>query len=137
MADDRPHMTAILAALNAELAPDREAYARGKVPGLDGNNDGDQVEPAIYAIVDLVRRGGNPALRNVRTDRRSHRVTVRGVGRSVSEAQWALARASDALEGAALTISGARTTPLVFESGVAVAPDKGRYSGSLTWTYGT
>lgn len=134
MGDDRPHMAAIIAALNVELAPDREAYARGKVPGLDGNDD---PEPAIYAIVDLVRRGGSPALRNVRTDRRSHRVTVRGVGRSVSEAQWALAKAGDALEGATLTISGARTTPLVFESGVAVAPDRGRFSGSLTWTYGT
>lgn len=127
MSDDRPHMAALITALNAELTP-REAFARGTVP---------EEEPAIYVVVDIERRGGAAPLRNVRTARRSHRVTVRGVGRTVKEAQWALAEASSALEGATLTVSGGTTTPLVFESAEGVSEDEGRYSGALTWTYGT
>lgn len=133
MSDERPHTTAILAALNAELTP-RAAYLRGKVPGLDGNEG---PEPVIYAIVDLERRNGNPPLRVARTTRRGWRVTVRGVGRTVAEAQWALAEVSTALEGVALTVDGTPTTPLIFEAADGVASDDGRYSGALTWTYGT
>lgn len=132
MADERPHATAILAALNTELSP-RTAYTRGKVPGLD-NNAG--TEPAIYAILDLERRDGGPSMRAGRTLRRSWRVTVRGVGSTVDEARWALARASTALEGVQLSVSGSYTTPLDFEAGEGVAKDGTRYSGSLTYTYG-
>jgi hypothetical protein len=133
MTDERPHATAILAALNAELSP-RVAYTRGKVPGLD-NNPG--TEPDIYAVLDLVRRDGSPRMRAGRTSRRSWRATVRGVGSTVDEARWALSRASTALEGVQLSVAGSFTTPLDFEGGQVVAPDKGRYSGALTWTYGT
>ncbi len=133
MSDDRLHMTAAMTVLDAGLSP-RDAYARGMVPGLSGNGG---VEPAIYAIVDLERRGGAPPLRNVRTTRRSHRLTVRGVGRTVAEAQWVLAKASTAIEGAVLTVGDALSTPLVFEAAEGVSADEGRYSGAVTFTYGT
>lgn len=131
MTDERPHAAALLAALNTALSP-RAAYTRGKVPGLD-NNAG--TEPAIYAIVDLERRNNTPTLRAGRTVRRGWRVTVRGVGRTVDEARWALARASVALEGAQVDV-GTPTTPLLFETADQVAPDEGRYSGAITYTYG-
>lgn len=131
MTDERPHAAAILAALNTALDP-RVAYTRGKVPGLD-NNAG--TEPAIYAIVDLERRNHAPTLRAGRTVRRGWRVSVRGVGRTVDEARWALARVSTALEGATLPV-GVGTSPLLFETADEVAPDGGRYSGAVTYTYG-
>lgn len=126
-------MAAILTALNAGLAP-RAAYARGTVPGLSGAPG---VEPPIYGVVDLERRDGDAPLRSARTTRRAWRVTLRGVGRTVSEAQWALARMSAAVEGVSLTVGSAQTSPLIFEAAEGVAPDDGRYSGSITYTYGT
>lgn len=132
MADERPHATAVLALLDTALSP-RDAYVRGTVPGLDDN---DGTEPVIYAIVDLERRNHAPTLRAGRTIRRGWRVSVRGVGRTTDEARWTLARASAALDGATLLIAGEPTSPLLFETADQVAPDEGRYSGSVTYTYG-
>jgi hypothetical protein len=131
MADERPHADALLAALDTELDP-RAAYSRGKVPGLDGNAG---PEPAIYVILDLERRDGGPTMRAGRTLRRSWRATIRGVGRTVDEARWALSRASE-IEGVQFVIDDLTTTPLAFESAEGVAPDDKRYSGSITYTYG-
>jgi hypothetical protein len=134
--DEREHDATIrplLAdALGTEDNGDARIYAYGEVPGMDGNPG---TVPAIYALLVIERRYVPPGLMVARANRSGWRVTVRGVGRTVNEARWAITKATRTLEDRRLQIAGATSTPLILEVAQLVEPDDGRFSGLATWTY--
>ena len=134
--DERAHDDVIRPLLADELGTepngDERIYAYGQVPGLD-NNPG--VVPGIHALLVIERRYAPPALMVARAGTSGWRVTVRGVGRTVDEARWAMNAATRALEGRRLSIEGVMSTPLTLEVAQMVEPDDGRFSGLATWTY--
>lgn len=136
--DERVHRDVIVALIAAELGPEAVdgdgkpvIYDYGKVPGADGN-DGDL--PPIYLLLTVGRRPV-PAFRAGRAGVSGWRTTVRGVGRTVDEARWALHRATIALDEQNLLIGGKTSTPVTYETSQEVEPDSGRHSGLIAWTY--
>jgi hypothetical protein len=90
--------------------------------------------PDKYTEVTVTRRfGGEQRLSGLR-DGQLFRITARQVARVYQNAQN-LRAMSAGLEGAVLTIGGATTTPLEFESADPIGPDDGWFSGLETWTY--
>lgn len=137
--DPRPHMTAILAALNTALSPNA-AYALDGVPGTKQNaKESERVKslPNIYAEVNLAPRS-TPAIGLVPRERRgAWRVTTVCVGRSINEAFWAMDRVDRALRNQFLVIDGERVGPFVRETIREPEWDNVRWSSLITWTYST
>lgn len=145
--DERLHTVAIKTLVNAHLIAvgdgDGEADARcwdfDGVPGSESCDDEALREarlPDIYLQVHVERRYVAPQrMGGAKAGRSSWRATVRGTGRNVDEARWALLRATEALDEVRLTVDGDLTTPLTFESSSSVELDDRRYSGAVTWTY--
>lgn len=128
--DARPMATAIRAAI-AAYEDSLPVYDYGRVPGSDDNAG---TLPPIFALLTVERRG-NPQLRaSARTTRTGWRFTVRVVGRSTLEAEWALAKVAGALNEVVLTVAGEATTPIQFERSQAPELDEGRFSGLSSWT---
>lgn len=129
--DEQAHVDALTDLLTGPL--NGHVYSHGKVPGADGN-DGDL--PDIYVVLTLERRYAGDAPRKAGyVSRSGWRVLVRGVGRTVKEARWALVQATSALEDVHLVIDETRSTPITHESSTPIAPDDGRQSGLVEWTY--
>lgn len=90
--------------------------------------------PANYSEVTVTRRyGGEQRASGVR-DGRLYRATVRQVAKTVSNARNLRAK-SAGLEESVLTIGGATTTPIEFETADVIGPDDGWFSGLETWTF--
>lgn len=129
--DSRPHADAAKAAITAALGS-WQAYDYGEVPGADGNAG---ALPNIYALVTVERMSGMPLRMSAQASRAGWRITARCVGRTPDECRWALAKVAAALNEVSLTVSGAVTSPIQFESDHAPAPDAGLISGMSLWTY--
>lgn len=123
--DVRDHMTTLLATVDTALG-EWSAFRYGE---LDG-----KTLPHIFALVSLERRFVAPD-RNGRSGRSGWRVSVRFVGRSPKEAEWAGYLVGQALDGVRLTIDGHISTPVTHESTDAVRSDEGRFSGESFFTY--
>lgn len=123
--DHRLHAAAARAAVTDELG-DWQAYEYGKVP---------ESLPHIYALVSVERRFTPSTRMSGYSGRSAWRLSVRTVGRSPDEARWAMARATAALDEQRLTISGAPSSLLQFESSTDAEPDEGRYSALTQWIY--
>jgi hypothetical protein len=135
--DERDHAAVLTALIDAAMGPDPDTtksrvFTYGKVPGADGNPG---TLPRIYALISIERRF-TPANKAVAmTTRSGWRVSVRYVGKTVLEAQWANAKIAAALDQQYITVNGLTSTPLIHESTSAVAPDDGLYSGLVGFTY--
>lgn len=130
--DARPHAAAVRAAVTAALAPAWTAYDYGKVPGADGNPG---VLPNIFCLVSIERRF-NPNLHlSAQATSGGWRVSVRSLGRTADESRWAMARVTQALNEARVTVEGRVSSPIQFESDQNPVLDDTRYSGLSSWTY--
>lgn len=134
--DSRPHAEAVKAAIRAKLSPSSPAtahvYDYDDVPSTYGNAG---TLPNIFVVLSVERRAGSPLRGTGRTGTSGWRIALRGVGRTVDESRFALLRAAEALDGARLTVSGEKSTPVLFETDQAPEYDDGRWSGSSVWTY--
>lgn len=106
-------------------------YDYGKVPGADGNAG---TLPPIYLLLTVERRATG-VYRAARAGVSGWRISIRGVGRTVDEARWALHKATVALDEQNLLIGGKTSTPVTFNTSQAVGKDDGRFSGLIAWTY--
>lgn len=128
--DPRVHRAAFTALLTAPL--NGHVYAWGKVPGLD-NNPGSI--PGRYALL-AVSRAYRESLQSTRhATRSSWRVSVRHVGLTTNEADWAGFLVSGVLDSVVVEIGGFRSTPLQHDVTDDVRQDDGMFSGLVAWTY--
>lgn len=135
--DARPHTSAIKAAIKAEFGPNN-AYDYGEVPG-DKNAATEALRksalPNIFAVVSVERRY-NPNLRmTAQAGSAGWRVSVRCMGKTVVQAQWAMFHVGQALNEQRLVIDGEPTTPIQFESDEAPRWDDQRFAGLVIYTY--
>lgn len=122
MATEQTHSDAVVAAFNALGAV---AYDLGDVPATP---------PPHYTEITVTRRfGGERRLSGLR-DGQLYRITARQVAKTYQPAQNLRAK-SAGIEGTTLTIGGATTTPIEFESADPIGTDDGWFSGLETWTY--
>jgi hypothetical protein len=127
--DERLHDSALRALLKGPL--NEQVYGYGEVPGADGV-EGEL--PDVYVVMAVERRTA-PVGPGGFAQVSGWRVYIRGVGRSVAEARWAIARATAALDGARIEVAGVSSTPIAHESSAAVRPDDGRQSGLVEFIY--
>lgn len=127
--DERLHHAAVSALLLEVL--NQHVYDYGQVPGADGN-EGDM--PDVYVVMAVERRTA-PTGPGGFAQVSGWRIYLRGVGTTVAEARWAIAKATAALEGACLAIAGIESTPIAHETSTAVRPDDGRQSGLVEFVY--
>lgn len=126
MTTEQQNADAILAALNAALAP-KMAYEVDDVPSP---------RPAEYVEVQLVRRFGGTARGCGWKGTVGYRLTVFGISQtSASNARMLLEKCRAALEFQHLVVDGQQTTPIQFETANEVAPDDGWLSGFHDYTY--
>jgi hypothetical protein len=90
--------------------------------------------PDNYTEVTVTRRYGGEQRSSGERDGRLYRATARQVAKTVSNARN-LRTKSAGLEGLMLTIGGATTTPIEFETAEVIAPDDGWFSGLESWTF--
>lgn len=133
--DERVHRDVIVGLLTAAGLVDSAAksivFDYGKVPGADGNAG---TLPPIYLLLNVERRATG-VYRAGRAGVSGWRISLRGVGRTVDEARWALNKATVALDEQNLLIGGKTSTPVTFNTSQAVSKDDGRFSGLIAWTY--
>jgi hypothetical protein len=119
--------TALTALLPAGVA----VYRKGDVPGADGQAG---TLPEKFVTLHLERRY-LPASHGSRLRSRSGwRAIARAVANTTRNAD-ALLDDCSGIEDQRLTVEGRLSTPVEFESGAPAAPDDGKFSGSLTWTF--
>ncbi|GAB7004405.1 hypothetical protein JCM18899A_18780 [Nocardioides sp. AN3] len=97
--------------------------------------------PDFYAILSVERRPV-PSSKANGADRAGWRATVRYVDKTTANARlvgyWVrVAFESTIGHGKRLSIGGVESTPLTHETTQPVGPDKGRFSGSVTYTFAT
>jgi hypothetical protein len=119
------------AALTALLPAGVTSYRKGAVPGADGNSG---TLPAKFVTLHLERRYLPPSHGSRLRSRSGWRAIARAVANTTRNAD-ALLDDCSGIEDQRLTVEGRRSTPVEFESGVPAAPDDGKFSGSLTWTF--
>lgn len=135
--DARPHSAAVKTAIKAEFGPN-DAYDYGEVPG-DKNASTEALRnaalPNIFATISVERRY-NPTLRlSAQAGAAGWRVSVRCMGKTVVQAQWAMFQVGKALNERRLLIDGELTTPIQFESDEPPAWDDKRFAGLVQFTY--
>lgn len=128
--DEKAHATVLRALLLEPL--NQHVYSHGQIPGADGNEGS---LPDIYVVLTVERRYAGAPRKSGSTTRSGWRVLVRGVGRTVNEARWALTQATEALEDVRIVIDDVASTRITFETSTPIAPDDGRQSGLVEWTY--
>lgn len=132
--DARPIGKAVAAAVTGQLGGSF-AYDRASIPG------GNRVQgtlPNLYAVVDVERRFDESARRaGAPAGTSAWRISVGGVGRTVVEAEWVLAKATAALEDVWLATAEGNDFLCRFETYRAPEFDDGRFYGSVTFTCAT
>lgn len=122
MPNEQAHSDAVVALLTTlQAAP----YDLGDVP---------KTRPDKYTEVTVTRRFGGEQRQSGERDGQLFRITARQVAKVYQHAQNLRAQ-SAGLEGAVLTVGGATTTPIEFESAEIIGPDDGWFSGLEQWTY--
>lgn len=135
--DPRPHLSAIVAALNVTLAPNK-AYPLDAIPGTSQNAVvGERTKPLpnMYVEVGLEPRYVPPAGMVPRSSRGSWRIATVCVGRSINEVGWVVGRVEDALRNQHLVVEGERIGPVVRESATRPEWDDIRWSSLILWRY--
>lgn len=122
MATEEQHSAAVVAFLNTLGAI---AYDLGDIPSP---------APDWYTEVTVSRRYGGVQRASGVRDGQLWRITVRQVGKRLQNAQNLRAKRA-ALEEAVLTVAGATTTPIEFETSEVIGTDDGWWSGLETFTY--
>lgn len=126
MASEQEQVDAVLAALNAALAP-KVAYDVGDVP-LDRPNE--------YVEVFLTRRYGGNQKASGHKALTLWRITVRAVSRSsTNNVRLMLDKCREALEFRSLPVGADATTSIQFENARTIAPDEGWFTGAANYTY--
>lgn len=124
--DAQAHQNAVVAALNAALAPDF-AYDADDVPSP---------RPGRYVEVDVSRRFGGEPRTGGHLGTTGWRIRTLYVARSPLDARRLQTLTNGALEEVSLTVSGKDTTGILFETGDPIASEQdGRFSGFDFWTY--
>lgn len=130
MIDARTHTTHWVEAIKSQgLA----AYRQNEVPGSVGGPSG--TPPNTFAVVHIERRFTPVTRASGLNDITCWRAVVMHVGNTISNAQLAAMRVSDALDGATLALGGDFYGPVLFELEQAPEFDAGRYAGRTQWTY--
>lgn len=91
--------------------------------------------PAAYNEVTVSQRAGAPNRNVASTGRTGWRITTRSVAKTVTNAREMRSRARTGLLYVRLTVDGAVTTRIQFESEEPIAEDDGWFSGLTSWTY--
>lgn len=125
LVSEATQLAAVLAALNDA---DAAAY------DLDAIKEAAN-RPAYYTEVTVTARYGAEPRNTGSTGRRGWRITTRVVGDYASNAQEIRKRVDTGLRYVRLTVDGATTTPIQFESEDPIGEDDGWFSGLTTWTY--
>jgi hypothetical protein len=136
--DARAHAEAVKAAITAALAPKWSAYDFDEVPGDKNNLDDDERAkplPNLYAVVSVEQVSAANQRMSGQTGTTLWIASIRGVGRTVAEAQWVRWRIAVALHEKRLVIESRDTEPLQLQPGQAPELDEGRYSGLAIYTY--
>lgn len=133
MSDEAAQFAAIKA-----LIPGLEVYDYGRVPGL--KNVSGQLNPGHaptrYVLLSIERRFvPQEGTRAGRTQRIGYRAALRICAKTPSECRAAAKTVSTALDGAALTVAGAKSTPLHHDSSASPEADDGYYAALHQWTY--
>lgn len=126
-ADRSAHAAAIRAALEAS---GREVFTYTELAKI-----APEQRPDNYILFDLSRVFGGAQMNDGTDGTSLWRVGTRAVSDDDENAGVLLDDCRDALEGACLDVAGSRTGPVTFETEMAVAPDDGKYSGLIDWTY--
>lgn len=121
----------VAAALTALLPVGVTVYRKGTVPGADGQAG---TLPQKFVTLHLERRYLPPSHGSRLRSRASWRAIARAVANTTRNAD-ALLDDCSGIEDQRLTVEDYTSTPVEFESGVPAAPDDGKFSGSLTWTF--
>lgn len=135
--DPRPHSDAVKAAVDEQLDV-WKAYDYGEVPGDEGNPDESERNkplPNLYAIVSIEQVPSAGQRMSGQTGTTQWIADIRGVGRTVREAEFVLWKACEALHEQILMINDRATEPLQRQIGQAPEPDGGRFSGRVVFTY--
>lgn len=128
--DEREHDTVLRPLLSEAL--NGHIYGYGEVPGGDGK-DGEL--PDIYGLLSLQRRFDAAPRKSGRSGRSGWRISVRCVGTTVDEVRWARLQVATAIEGLRITVDDVESTPISHERSTAIAPDDGRQSGLVEFTF--
>lgn len=132
--DARPVAIAAKAALDITLAPKWKAWDYDELP--EKAPDGKALPlPNIFALLSIERRFNETRILSGDDGLTGWRIAVRSLGRTVDEALWAMFKVATALDGQRLTINGALTPPIQFESDQAPTPDETRYGGISYYTF--
>lgn len=128
MPTEEQHAVAILAALNAALVPiDSRAYDLDEVPATF---------PATWVTVALSWRFGGERRASGEIGAQGWRIVTRCTARtSLSNARNLRRVVDSVLRDKRVIVAGEPTGRITFDSGQAIAPDSGYYSGADTWTY--
>lgn len=126
-ADRTDHYAAVKAALSAS---GREVFTYAEIDDIAPDQ-----RPDDYILLDLSRVYGGAQMNDGTDGTSLWRVGTRAVSVLDYNADVLLDDCRDALEGVRLSIASKPTGPITFETEIPVAPDDGRYSGLVDWTY--
>lgn len=126
-ADRIAHEAAVKAAL---VATGRSVYTYDEINAI-----AEASRPEDYIVFDVSRVFGGAEMADGTAGSSLWRVSTRAVAQMAYNAAVILDDCRDALEGVSLTISGASTGPINFETELSVDEDQGRYSGLVSWIY--
>lgn len=126
-ADRSAHAAAIRAALEAS---GREVFTYTELAKI-----APEQRPDNYILFDLSRVFGGAQMNDGTDGTSLWRVGTRAVSDDDENAGVLLDDCRDALEGLCLDVDGSSTGPVTFETEIPIAPDDGKYSGLIDWTY--
>jgi hypothetical protein len=135
--DERAVSAAVIALFADTPLP---IYPTDEVPGSNDNppasSDAPPEEtPPLFADL-TVSRVHTPSNRfSGSTSQVTWRVLIRGVGRTVAEAQWAKNQISEVMDSATPVLAGATCTPMSFEADTAIGFVDGFQEGASSWTF--
>jgi hypothetical protein len=137
--DARPVAAAVIDAVSTAIANSddstQRAYDRAGVPGTN-RNDGEV--PVLFAQVDVERRFEESSARfGAPSGSTAWRVIVAGVGQTVDEVAWVLAKVMGALEDVSLTLADGHDFICRHEDYRSPVFDDGSFWGSVTFTCAT
>lgn len=126
-ADRAAHLAAIRTALEGS---GREVFTYTEIKKIAAEK-----RPDNYIVFDLSRVFGGAQMNDGSDGTSLWRVGTRAVSDDDENAGVLLDDCRDALEDVCLTVAGSPTGPISFETEIPVAPDDGKYSGLIDWTY--
>lgn len=128
--DEELHAAAVKAVIQAVLNTGFSSPV--KVLDLD---DVGPLKPEDYVELTLTRRYGGVQRADGYVGTAGWRIGTRVVSRTVTNARKLRKHVTTALENVNITVSGQKTTPVLFETEEPIGLDDGYQSGLTSWTY--